>query len=164
MIQQVKRLLSNLRNKKLIGVNIMKTLGLVSCTKRKQEYPCKASEMYQPSDLFKKAYSYCKKTYDRVAILSAKYGLLYTDDEIEPYDLTLNTMNTQKIFDWSNKVFSQMQDRFDLNEIETVFFHAGNNYRKYLIPKLETLGIEVKIPLVKLSLGKQLGWYKKKLE
>ena len=142
----------------------MKTLGLVSCTKRKQEYPCKASEMYQPSDLFKKAYAYCKKTYDQVAILSTKYGLLHPDDEIDPYDLTLNTMKTQKILEWSNNVFNQMQERFDLNEIETVFFHAGIKYRKHLIPKLETLGIEVKIPLAKLGIGKQLGWYKKKLE
>lgn len=30
--------------------------------------------MYSASDLFRKAYAYCTKKYDNVAILSAKYG------------------------------------------------------------------------------------------
>jgi len=38
------------------------------------------------------AYNYATKNYDAVAILSAKYGLLLLDDEIEPYELTLKTM------------------------------------------------------------------------
>ena len=142
----------------------MKTLGLVSCTKRKQEYPCKASEMYQPSHLFKKAYAYCKKTYDQVAILSAKYGLLLPDDEIEPYDLTLNNMRSKEVKEWSDMVFEQMQNRLNLNKNDQVFFHAGKKYRKYLIPKLEQLNIECKVPLRNLGIGKQLGWYNKKVE
>jgi len=55
----------------------VRALGLISCTKRKKDFPCKASEMYSASDLFRKAYAYCYKNYDNVAILSAKYGLLY---------------------------------------------------------------------------------------
>lgn len=59
----------------------MRSLGLISCTKSKQNYPCNASAMYQASDLFRKAYSYATKNYDVVAILSAKYGLLLPDDK-----------------------------------------------------------------------------------
>ena len=140
----------------------MKILGLVSCTKRKQTYPCKASEMYLPSNLFSKAYPYCKKTYDQVAILSAKYGLLLPDDKIEPYDLTLNYMGVKEAKEWSNRVFNQIQNRLNLDEIEQINFHAGKNYRKYLIPKLEEFGIKIKIPLDNLGIGKQLSWYKKK--
>jgi len=69
----------------------VKSLGLVSCASSKQDYPCKASEMYSASDFFRKAYSYATKNYDFVAILSAKYGLLFPDDKIEPYDLTLKS-------------------------------------------------------------------------
>jgi hypothetical protein len=139
----------------------LKSLGLVSCTKRKQNYPCKASEMYLPSNLFSKAYAYCKRNYDQVAILSAKYGLLLPNDEIRPYNLTLNTMRTIEVREWSKKVFRQMQRRLELDRIGAVSFHAGKKYREYIIPKLEANGIECWVPLGNLGIGKQLNWYGK---
>ena len=138
----------------------MKSLGLISCTKSKQDYACKASEMYQASDLFRKAYSYANKNYDFVAILSAKYGLLLPDDKIEPYDLTLNDMNSEQRNKWAERVFSQMKSRLSLEDFEKAFFHAGRRYRDRLIPKLETIGIRCETPLVGLGIGKQKRWYK----
>lgn len=137
----------------------LKSLGLISCTKSKQDYTCKASEMYQPSDLFRKAYSYATKNYDFVAILSAKYGLLFPDDEIEPYDLTLNNMKSQQRKEWAEKVFSQMRNRLKLDDYK-VFFHAGKKYREHLILKLMKVGIRSEIPLKGLGIGKQKAWYK----
>lgn len=136
---------------------------MVSCTKRKQNYPCKASEMYLPSNLFRKAYAYCKKNYDQVAILSAKYGLLLPNDMIEPYDLTLNNMTAREVRDWSEKVFKQMQGRLELDRIGIVSFHARKKYREHIIPKLEAKGIQCKVPLGNLGIGKQLNWYSKNL-
>lgn len=52
--------------------------------------------MYSASDLFSKAYAYCTKKYGVVAILSAKYGLLFPNDTIEPYDETLNRMKAKR--------------------------------------------------------------------
>jgi cytoplasmic iron level regulating protein YaaA (DUF328/UPF0246 family) len=74
----------------------LKTLGLVSCTKRKKNAKCKAYEMYSASDLFSKAYAYCQKKYKQVAILSAKYGLLLPNEPIEPYDMTLNDLRVKE--------------------------------------------------------------------
>ena len=99
----------------------MKTLGLISCTQLKQNYPCKASEMYLPSDLFSKAYAYAEKNYDFVAILSAKYGVLFPNDEIEPYDLTLNNMRIQQRREWARKTFAQMKNRIDLKDFDKIF-------------------------------------------
>ena len=140
---------------------ILKSLGLISCTKSKKSYPCKASEMYQASDLFKKAYSYATKNYDFVAILSAKYGLLFPDDKIEPYDLTLNDMNSHQRKAWAEKVFNQMKSRMRLKDFDKVFFHAGKTYREHLIPKLENIDINCGTPLKHLGIGKQKAWYKK---
>jgi hypothetical protein len=148
-----------LGKKEVIGVVRLKSLGLVSCTKRKQVFPCKASEMYLPSNLFSKAYDYCKKNYNQVAILSAKYGLLSSDDPIKPYDLTLKNMRDVEVRAWSEKVFNQMQKRIDVEKISSVFFHAGDKYRKYLTPLLKDLGIKCETPLLALSIGKQLRWY-----
>ena len=138
----------------------MKTLGLISCTKSKQDYPCEASEMYQASDLFKKAYAYATKNYDFVAILSAKYGLLFPDDEIKTYDLTLNDMNSQQRKEWAERVFSQMKNRLKLEGFDRVFFHAGKKYREHLRTRLENMGLKCEAPLEHLGIGKQLRWYK----
>ena len=134
-------------------------LGLVSCTKSKRSYPCKACEMYSPSNLFKKAYQYATKHYDKVVILSAKYYLLFPNDRIEPYDLTLKTMSKQQRQEWAKRVFQQMKERLDLNKTSSADFHTGRKYREYLIPKLETTGIRCLVPLKGLSFGQQLAWY-----
>jgi len=133
---------------------------LISCTKRKQDYPCKALEMYSASDLFRKAYAYCIKKYDQVAILSAKYGSLFPNDVIEPYDITLNKMSVKERKDWSEKVSKQLQQRLNLSAYGIVYFHAGKNYREFLISKLNKVGLQCKVPLANLSIGKQLRWYK----
>jgi len=52
-----------------------------------------------------------------------------------------------------------MASKFDLEAFDQVFFHAGKNYRKYLIPKLEGLGIKREAPLRKLGIGKQKALY-----
>jgi len=88
--------------------------------------------MYSASDLFNKAYSYAVKNYDFVAILSAKYGLL----------------------------FNQMKSRLRLEDFDKVFFHAGRKYREYLIPKLQKIGICCEAPLKDPGIGKQKAWYK----
>ena len=138
----------------------MKSLGLISCTKSKQNYPCKASDMYSASDLFRKAYSYATKNYDFVAILSAKYGLLLPDDKIEPYDLTLNDISSRERKEWAETVFNQMRYMLRLEDLDKIFFHAGKKYREHLIPKLENIGIQCEIPLKNLGIGKQKAWYK----
>src|SRR4030042_2853771 len=106
--------------------------------------------MYSSSDLFKKAYAYCTKKYDAVAILSAKYGLLLPHDEIEPYDLTLNDMSSEDREAWAERVFKQMKSRLNLKDIDVVYFHAGNYYREHLIRKLEEICINCEAPLKNL--------------
>jgi len=93
-------------------------------------------------------------------ILSAKYGLLFPDDKIEPYDLTLNDMRSQQRKEWAEIVFNQMKSRLRLEDFDEVFFHVGKKYREHLIPKLENIGIQCEIPLEHLGIGKQKAWYK----
>ena len=120
--------------------------------------------MYSPSSLFSKAYRYATKNYGIVAILSAKYGLLLPDDEIEPYDLTLKTMTKEQRKEWADKVFKQMKKRLDLYKIGSAYFHTGREYREHLIPKLELTGVKCIVPLEDLSFGQQLAWYNAHLE
>jgi hypothetical protein len=119
--------------------------------------------MYSASDLFSKAYAYCTEKYDKVAVLSAEYGLLFPDDIIEPYDKTLNNVSLKEREEWAEKVFEQMKSRLNLNEIGKAYFHCGKKYRENLIPKLEEIGIAYEVPLENLGIGKQKAWYKERL-
>ena len=130
---------------------------LISCVSMKNNYPCKAREMYV-SPLFKGAYSYAQKlNADKIFILSAKYGLLEEDTLIEPYNETLNTKKDLEIRAWADKVFAELQQKTDVKKDEFVFL-AGEKYRKYLVARLTN----VEIPLKGLGIGKQLAYYKEK--
>lgn len=70
--------------------NSRERIALISCSKLKKSYPCKASELYSASTLFSLSYEYAKMNADRIYIISAKHGLVAEDKVIEPYNETLN--------------------------------------------------------------------------
>ncbi len=71
-------------------------VALLSCTSSKKAYKCRASEMYSESPRFALAYKYAKMSCDTVYILSAKYGLIAEDHEIDPYNETLKDKSTSE--------------------------------------------------------------------
>ena len=77
------------------------------------------------------------------------------DEVIEPYNTTLNTMPTDEIKTWSEKVLAKLKEKIDLDE-DKIIFLAGENYRKYLIPHIRNYAI----PLKGLGIGKQLKFLK----
>ena len=124
---------------------------LISCVSKKLSKKSIARSLYV-SPLFKLNLQYAEKLKpDHIFILSAKHGLLTLDQEIEPYEQTLNSMPAKEIKGWANKVIGQIKKCCDVNETEFVFL-AGHKYRKYLIPEMPN----VQIPLKGLGIGKQL--------
>jgi len=131
----------------------MAKIILISCVSKKLNRKSKVQDLYI-SPLFKKNLIYAKSLNpDKIFILSAKYGLLSLTDEVEPYDKTLNKMTSNEIKEWANFVISQLQKVSDLNKDEFVFL-AGNKYRKFLLSHIKNY----KIPMLGLSIGKQLNW------
>jgi predicted RNA-binding protein len=129
----------------------MKKIVLISCVSKKRSSKSKARELYI-SPLFKKNLHYALKLKpDQIFILSAKYGLVPLDEEIEPYDLTLNTMSSKEVKDWSAGVLRALASQADLQQDKFVFL-AGAKYRKYLVEHLA----HVEIPFEGLTIGKQL--------
>jgi len=132
---------------------------LISCVSKKLNKKSKAKDIYI-SPLFKHNLNY---TYslnpDKIFILSAKYGLLNLNQEIEPYNQTLNKMSSLEIKDWSINVLKELSSLTDLNNDEFIFL-AGNNYRKYILPSIKNY----KIPLQGLGIGRQLKFLKEKNE
>ena len=129
----------------------MQKIVLISCVSKKREQKSKARELYI-SALFKKNLRYAVKLVpDQIFILSAKYGLVGLDDEIEPYDLTLNTMSANEIKQWAEGILNQLAEKTDLQNDQFVFL-AGAKYRKHLIRHMAN----VQVPMEGLRIGEQL--------
>jgi hypothetical protein len=106
--------------------------------------------------LFAKAKNYATTRCEEWYILSAKYGLLHPDDKIEPYDQTLNSMRPQARREWATRVFTAIQAR--VQKGVTIVFLAGERYRESLVQRLEANGYTARVPLERVSIGKQLSW------
>jgi hypothetical protein len=129
----------------------MSKIVLISCVFKKRTYKCKVRDLYI-SPLFKKNLQYALKLApDHIFILSAKYGLAELDDEIEPYDQTLNAMSAQENRQWARQVLQQLSEKVDLKNDQFIFL-AGIKYRKNLVPRMT----HVEIPLEGLRIGEQL--------
>ena len=130
-------------------------LFLVSCVKTKLPTRSPAKNLYV-SAWFRKARACVESTGCPWGILSAEYGLLHPDEEIRPYEKTLNAMPVAERRAWANEVLESM-DPF-LVGIDTVVFFAGQRYREFLEPGLRDRGVAVSVPMLGLSQGRQLAW------
>ena len=136
----------------------MAKIVLISCVSKKLNHKSKAQDLYV-SPLFLKNLQYAKSLNpDKIFILSAKYGLLRLNEIIEPYDMTLNKMHSNEKKERANFVLNQLKKSTEIEHDEFIFL-AGNNYRKFLLSHLKYY----KIPMLGLSIGKQLQWLSKRI-
>jgi hypothetical protein len=142
-------------------VNIIKTLGLVACGKNKSDIMCKGKDLYL-GDLFKKSRKYVEREHDEWRRLSALHHIIHPENEVEPYDYTLNSASKEVKKVWSEEVFKQISSEFNTDIV--IYLYAGSNYREFLQPLLEYCGFKVLVPMKGLGIGQQLGWLKNQLE
>lgn len=135
----------------------MNTIVLISCVSKKLPHKARAKDLYI-SPLFRMNLKYAQQFLpQKVFILSAKYGLVQLDEEIEPYDVTLNKMSARERRIWAAKVVSQLLGYSDLENDHFVIL-AVQKYRQYLLPHLKSC----EVPLAGLPIGKQLQFLKEK--
>ena len=136
----------------------MKKIVLITCVKKKRDIKCKAEDLYI-SPFFKKNLAYAKSlSPDKIFILSAKYGLLPLDKEIDTYDLTLNTFKKDELKRWAENTLRQLQQETNIDNDKFIFL-AGDKYRKYLLPRIKNY----EIPFKGLGIGRQLQFLKNKI-
>lgn len=138
----------------------MAHIYLISCVAEKAAQACAAKDLYQ-STLFRLSRAFAEKYVDprngdRWYILSAWWGLLDPEDEIAPYDLTLNKMSKADRQRWAAYVIEQLE-RIPGVENACLVFLAGSRYREFLLP---WAGARAEIPLQGLKIGEQLSWLK----
>lgn len=137
----------------------MSKIVLISCVSKKLPHRAKAKDLYI-SDLFVKSLAYAHALQpDRIFVLSAKYGLVDIEQELDPYELTLNTMRAAEIRRWAEIVEEQMRmNGIDFDNDEIVFL-AGEKYRKYLMPSFG----KASVPMKGLRIGEQLRFLSENL-
>lgn len=136
----------------------MRTFTLVSCVGKKFYRAANAEHLYR-SPWFRLASAYARRNSSGWAILSAKHGLVYPWEVIEPYEMTLNTMSKNDRKTWSNKVIYELaMQEWDCYEIL-----AGKKYREFICPWMADNGIEYYVPMEGLGIGQQLKWLKEHL-
>lgn len=134
----------------------MRKVTFISCSSKKLDRRSKAKDLYI-SPLFKLNLEYSKHLkVDKTYILSAKYGLLELNDEIEPYDVTLKCMNVIEKKNWASMVLKQLKMSENINSTCFIFL-AGEQYRKYLLKEIK----HFQIPLQGMGIGKQLQYLKR---
>jgi len=129
---------------------------LVSCVAGKRDQPLMAKDLYI-SEWFLKAKRYVEGKGARWFILSAEYGLVQPDQEIAPYERTLNTMNVDDRRNWAARVIEQM-DR-ELPDAGQVVVFAGQRYREFVMDYLRQRSGSVVAPLSRLRIGEQMSWF-----
>ncbi len=133
----------------------MQKIVLISCVKKKLAHKAKAGEIYI-SPLFRYQLAYARSLNpDQIFILSAKYGLLSLETEVEPYEKTLNKMKDFEKKLWAEKVVSDLKKKTNITEDEFIIL-AGEQYRKYLVLQIKRYSL----PLQGKGLGKQLQFLK----
>jgi hypothetical protein len=132
----------------------VRKIVLISCVSKKRSHKSKTKDLYI-SALFQKSLAYAQKLKPyAIYILSAKYGLLDLETEIEPYDVTLNNMSAGELkTTWAEKVFKQLSEQTDIKRDHFILL-AGMKYRKYLTPHFRSF----EVPLEGMPIGKQLQY------
>ena len=80
---------------------------MVSCVSVKQQGIHKAKDLYI-SDWFKKAKLYVEANYNKWYILSAKYGLVEPEEELEYYEMYLPDQSKEYKIEWGVRVSNKL--------------------------------------------------------
>jgi len=90
------------------------TISLIACSRSKRLGAAVARELYQ-GERFKRAYAYSLLHGYEPYILSAKHGLLSSEQEIEPYDESLADITQSARHAWAENIVSLLQKRGLMN-------------------------------------------------
>lgn len=130
-------------------------IALVSCVASKRPAKSAARDLYA-SAWFKKVRQHVETAGLSWYILSAKYGLLHPDQQIESYEMTLNNMSVRERQAWAQSVMRQIGDQLQGRDNFVLF--AGLRYREFLQPLLESEAAKIRVPMAGLTQGRQLNW------
>ena len=130
-------------------------IGLISCTKQKQDGSWPAEELYI-SPGFSEHLSYAKKHYDHVFVVSARYGFVDLTQILPKYDRALVLLDDDEQEAWAVFIVAclrqYLKEQGEDEKSVQVFVHADELYCRRLHDALT----RVKIPCHEVDFFGQL--------
>lgn len=111
-------------------------IALISCVKSKRPVRSHAIDLYT-SSLFKKSVAFARqRAVDRIYILSAKHGLLSSEDEVDPYEQTLKGAAVAVRRTWAKQVVADLEKVANLKD-DRFLILAGESYCQFIRPSIQ---------------------------
>lgn len=130
------------------------TVAIIPCTSQKSEVGGPAREVWVGHH-FQIILAHAEMFYDKVLIMSYKYGLISPDFEIEPYDLDMRTAPAAEKLKWWFKMRNHIKDLCK-DEPLLIALYTGNFERERIIREFVRNGVnQVILPFEGLSVGKR---------
>jgi len=148
------------------------TLAVIGCGNAKRDEAAKARDLYT-SNYFALKREYADHFADRVVILSAEHGLVWSKRTIEPYDTTLDDRDREAIVD---EVAWSLRSPFtDHSHAYEVLLLAGRDYASIYADAIEQeneiafepLDFDVVDVFAEADLGgigEQMGWIRRAVD
>lgn len=138
-----------------VMLDLANALVLVACVSQKLSRPAPAKLLYC-SEWFLKVRRIIERQEVDWLILSDLYGVVAPDAEIFPYDKTLKNASVLERKAWAESTLKQLAPY--LNGRQRIVIFAGQHYRHFLVPALQSKGYKVEVPMANLRIGEQLAW------
>ena len=133
-------------------------LLIVESVTKKGTAPGPAKDVYD-SRLWKARRRYAEESGVPWLILSARHGLLASDDTIEPYELRLGDLDGNALEAIADRVIRQLRSNWPPNG-RVVEAHVRHEYGDRIAPVVIACGGRLEQPLRGLSVCGQLSWYR----
>ncbi|VTT88006.1 hypothetical protein DM2_1340 [Halorubrum sp. DM2] len=150
------------------------TIAVIGCGNAKRDEASQARELYT-SNYFALKLEYAEHFADRVVILSAEHGLVWSKRTIEPYDTTLDDCDRQVLVE---EVSRSLRSPFtDHSHADEVLLLAGRDYASIyqdaiahedeiafepLGPQLNVVDVFAEADLG--GIGEQMGWLRRAID
>ena len=131
------------------------TFVLISCSKSKLPTKAPARELYK-GDLFQKAVAWAERHQHPWFIVSALYGLVTPDQELNPYDFTLKQLRSREREAWGQRAISELYKHAATGS--HAFLIMPELYRRNIQTALLQHGITYENPVEGLRIGQQKSW------
>lgn len=147
------------------------SLALIACCKSKlnTRTAVPAYQLYT-GQLFKAQYNYATLVLGlrptRIYILSARYGLLRSDQPVAPYEATLAKMSREDVYYWTRRVWDGLGIPLAfVGHGATVHLMAGQLYRRAIVSGLDERGVTWRVPHPQsFGYGQQVSWYQTQIK
>lgn len=140
----------------LCGDGRMLTVAIIPCTNQKSNIPGRARDVWSGAH-FQLTLAHAERYYDKIMVLSYKYGLIDPDFEIEPYDINIKDSSIKDKLEWWWQLRPQIQELCNTKP-DLISIYTGSYERDRIIKEFVNNGIEnLTIPWKGLGIGERMS-------